>query len=101
MGFHMARQRRSFDVSHYLGHYTPSAFHSTQHDGFPGCPTTTLPGLRGPNVGFVRLNDALEVNALLSQEQPDLVSHPPRAFVGDTDLALEFLGRNAILGIRH
>jgi len=98
----MRNERVALRVRNDLGNNVAAALDHAEHGGLFDLPAVFAPLAMLPrlaaDVGFVGLDRARQaiVAVNLRHVLADFVAHPPRRFVGDGKLALQFLGRHAM-----
>lgn len=88
-------------VISYQHHSVALTFHQSHSDGLASGPTTPLPRALPTNVGFVNLDLPEEGRVVTSHHLADLGEHPPGRLVGNPQLPLQVLGRDAHSSVGH
>ena len=96
-GFH----RRAMAARHHLCHHVPAALKHPDDSGFVAFVSRPFALHRTANQCFVDLNNLSHAAERVATTKlphifADLMAHAPRRFVGNTKLALDFLGSNAV-----
>lgn len=88
-------------IRDHRGDGFPLPFYHTSNDGFTSSPTTPFARALPSNICFIGFNFPKERDFFTGHQLADLGEHPPSRLVGNAQLPLQLLGRNASAGLRH
>lgn len=98
---HDGQDGRPLSVRHDFGSDITFPLDEAKDSGlmFPAPSTLRTFFSSGSNIGFIGLNDPRKVPARLGEQESNLFSHSPSAFIGNSQLPLKLFTRYTVLGI--